>query len=153
VFSNAVSACDHWQHLQFGSVVHGDADPARALPSQGQLGAAPAPTWHQVRSAASADHSGRHVGRRAVRAPRPRTPVPTTQIAVTTAWAPVYPRLIDELITGARHITEQYASNIVEADHGCLKARLRPAQVFKRLASAGTVATGHAFVQNVRRGR
>jgi hypothetical protein len=41
----------------------------------------------------------------------------------------------------------------VEADHGCLKPRLRPAQVLKRLASAGTVATGQAFVQNLRRGR
>ncbi len=40
----------------------------------------------------------------------------------------------------------------MEADHGRLKARLRPMRRFKRLVSARTVATGHAFVENLRRG-
>ncbi len=52
----------------------------------------------------------------------------------------------------ARHVLEQYANNPVEADHGRLKARLRPMLGLKRLASARTIAAGHAFVQNLRRG-
>jgi hypothetical protein len=73
-------------------------------------------------------------------------------VQVTTDRAPVYPRVIDELVPAARHITEQYANNVVEADHGRLKARLRPMRGLKRLASARTVSAGHAFVQNLRRG-
>jgi transposase, IS6 family len=73
-------------------------------------------------------------------------------IEVTTDRAPVYPRVIDEHVPGARHVLEQYANNLVEADHGRLKARLRPMRGLKRLASARTIAAGHAFVQNLRRG-
>ena len=40
----------------------------------------------------------------------------------------------------------------VEADHGRLKARLRPMRGLKRMRSARTIAEGHAFVQNLRRG-
>jgi transposase, IS6 family len=40
----------------------------------------------------------------------------------------------------------------VEADHGRFKARLRPMRGLKTLRSLHTVATGHAFVQNLRRG-
>jgi transposase, IS6 family len=43
---------------------------------------------------------------------------------VTTDRAPAYPRVIEELIPAACHVTEQYANNAVEADHGRLKARL-----------------------------
>jgi transposase, IS6 family len=60
--------------------------------------------------------------------------------------------VIDELVPSARHVLEQYANNRVEADHGRLKARLRPMRGLKRLTSASTIAEGHAFVQNVRRG-
>jgi IS6 family transposase len=73
-------------------------------------------------------------------------------VEITTDRAPVYPRVIDELVPGARHVTEQYANNTVEADHGRLKARLRPMRGLKRARSAHTVAAGHAFVQNLRRG-
>ncbi len=52
----------------------------------------------------------------------------------------------------ACHVTEQYANNVVEADHGRLKARLRPMRGLKRLRSAQVISTGHAFVQNLRRG-
>jgi hypothetical protein len=38
------------------------------------------------------------------------------------------------------------------ADHGRLKARLRPMRGLKRIRSARTIAAGHAFVQNLRRG-
>ena len=73
-------------------------------------------------------------------------------VEVTTDRAPVYPRVIDEYAPKARHVLEQYANNVVEADHGRLKARLRPMRGLKQLSSARTVATGHAFVQNLRRG-
>ena len=52
----------------------------------------------------------------------------------------------------ACHVTEQYANNPVEADHGRLKARLRPMRGLKHLRSARVISTGHAFVQNLRRG-
>jgi transposase, IS6 family len=70
-----------------------------------------------------------------------------------TDRAPVYPRVVDEAVPTARHITERYANNVVEADHGRLKARLRPMRGLKRFASARTIVAGHAFVQNLRRGR
>jgi transposase-like protein len=50
------------------------------------------------------------------------------------------------------HVTERYANNRVEADHGRLKARLRPMRGLKRRRSARALAAGHAFVQNFRRG-
>jgi transposase, IS6 family len=73
-------------------------------------------------------------------------------VEVTTDRAPAYPQVIGEAAPAARHVTEQYANNAIEADHGRLKARLRPMRGLKRLASAATVAAGHAFVQNLRRG-
>ncbi len=73
-------------------------------------------------------------------------------VEVTTDRAAVYPRVIDEFVSTARHVTEQYANNRVEADHGRLKARLRPMRGLKQLASTRTISTGHAFVQNLRRG-
>ncbi len=42
--------------------------------------------------------------------------------------------------------------NRVEADHGRLEARLRPMRGLKTFRSARILATGHAFVQNLRRG-
>jgi transposase-like protein len=39
---------------------------------------------------------------------------------VTTDQAPAYPRVIEELIPAACHVTEQYANNPIEADHGLL---------------------------------
>ena len=71
---------------------------------------------------------------------------------VATDRAPAYPRVLDELLPAACHITEQYANNPVEADHGRLKARLRPMRGLKQLRSAHVVSTGHAFVHNLRRG-
>jgi IS6 family transposase len=58
----------------------------------------------------------------------------------------------DPLVPTAAHITEQYGNNRIEADHGRLKARLRPMCGFKRIRSAARIAAGHAFVQNLRRG-
>ena len=42
-------------------------------------------------------------------------------------------------------------TNVVEADHGRLKARLRPMRGLKTIRAARTIAAGHAFVQNLRR--
>jgi DDE domain len=71
---------------------------------------------------------------------------------VTTDRAPAYPRAVEELLPTACHITEQYANNPVEADHARLKARLRPMRGLKRLRSARVISSGHAFIQNLRRG-
>jgi transposase-like protein len=51
--------------------------------------------------------------------------------------------VIGELSPAARHITEQYANNWVEADHGRLKARLRPMRGLKRLRSTRVISAGH----------
>src|SRR5947209_11025723 len=72
--------------------------------------------------------------------------------AVTTDQAPAYPRVLDELVPAACHITEQYGHNLIEADHGRLKARLRPMRGLKQLRSTRVICAGHAFIQNVRRG-
>jgi transposase-like protein len=71
---------------------------------------------------------------------------------VTTDQAPVYPTLMEELLPTAWHHTDRYANNRVEADHGRLKARLRPMRGLKQDRSARVVIAGHAFIQNVRRG-
>jgi transposase, IS6 family len=76
----------------------------------------------------------------------------TIPVEVTTDRAPAYPRVLDELIPSALHTVEQYANNPVEADHGRLKARLRPMRGLKRHRSPRILAAGHALVQNLRRG-
>jgi transposase-like protein len=73
-------------------------------------------------------------------------------IEVTTDCAPAYPRVLDELLPTACHVTEQYTNNAIEADHGRLKSRLRPMRGLKRLRSARVISAGHAFVQNLHRG-
>jgi transposase-like protein len=71
----------------------------------------------------------------------------TIPAEVTTDRAPAYPRVLDELIPSALHTVERYANNPVEADHGRLKARLRPMRGLKRHRSARIISAGHAFVQ------
>ena len=44
------------------------------------------------------------------------------------------------------------ANNVVEGDHGRLKAILRAMRGLRGVRSAHTVAAGHAFVQNLPRG-
>jgi transposase, IS6 family len=77
-------------------------------------------------------------------APRP--------VEVTTDLAPAYLGVLDELLPSARHVIELYGNNRIEADHGRLKAWLRPMRGLKRLATVAVIALGHAFVQNLRRG-
>ena len=79
----------------------------------------------------------------------------TTKVApdeVVTDQAAAYLAVLDELVPAAWHRTDRYANNRVEADHGRLKARLRPMRGLKRDRSARVVIVGHAFIQNVRRG-
>ena len=71
---------------------------------------------------------------------------------MTTDRAPAYPRVLDEVVPEAWHVVEQYANNPIEADHGRLKARTRPMRGLKRIRCAQTIFSGHAFVQNLRRG-
>ena len=59
---------------------------------------------------------------------------------------------IEGLMPAAFHNTEQYANNRVECDHGRLKARLRPMRGLKCDRSARLVMSGHALMQNLRRG-
>jgi transposase, IS6 family len=75
-----------------------------------------------------------------------------TPVEVITDQAAGYPRVLDEVAPGAWHHTEQYANNPIEADHGRLKARLRPMRGLNRLRAATVISTGPAFVQNLRRG-
>ena len=76
----------------------------------------------------------------------------TVPAEVTTDRAPAYLRVLDELIPSALHTVDRYANNPSEADHGRLKARLRPMRGLKRPCSARILAAGHAFVQNLHRG-
>jgi transposase-like protein len=60
--------------------------------------------------------------------------------------------VLDEVVPAAWHCTGQYANNRIEADHGRLKARLRPMRGLKQDRSASVIIVGHAFVQNLCRG-
>jgi IS6 family transposase len=73
-------------------------------------------------------------------------------IEVITDQAATYPLVLEELLPATWHRTDQYANNRVECDHGRLKARLRPMRGLKQDRSVRMVISGHALVQNVRRG-
>ncbi len=75
-----------------------------------------------------------------------------TPTEVTTDRAPALARAVSELLPAALHDTTRYANNRVEADHGRLKARLRPMRELKRDRTASVAIRGHAFIQNLRRG-
>jgi IS6 family transposase len=64
---------------------------------------------------------------------------------VTTDRAHALVRVVSEPPTAALHDTTQYANNPVEADHGRLKARLRPMRGLKQDRTASVVIRGHAF--------
>jgi transposase-like protein len=69
-----------------------------------------------------------------------------------TDLAPTYRVVLEELLPTAWHRTDRYANNQIEADHGRLKARLRPMRGLRQEHSARVVIAVHAFVQNLRRG-
>jgi transposase, IS6 family len=78
--------------------------------------------------------------------------VGVTPTEVTTDRAPAYLGVLDEYVPAALRVIERYANNPIEADHGRLKAWLRPMRGLKRSRSSQTLAAGDAFVQNLRRG-
>ena len=71
---------------------------------------------------------------------------------VVTDAAPVYPRVLDELVPAAWHHVEQYESNRIEADHSHLKHRLRPMRGLRTDRTAQVIVSGLAFPQNLRCG-
>ena len=73
-----------------------------------------------------------------------------TEVITDRAWTLL--AVVDELMPDAFHNTSQYANNRIEADHGRLKARLRPMRGLKRDHTARVIVRGHAFMQNLRRG-
>jgi IS6 family transposase len=73
-------------------------------------------------------------------------------VEVVTDRAPALRAVIEGLIPAAFHNTEQYANNRIEADHGRLKARLRPMRGLKRDRTARVIMRGHMLMQNLRRG-
>ncbi|HEY5013489.1 MAG TPA: IS6 family transposase [Acidimicrobiia bacterium] len=73
-------------------------------------------------------------------------------VEVVTDRAPALREAIEELMPAAFHNTEQYANNRIEADHGRLKARLRPMRGLKHDHTARVIIRGHALMQNIRRG-
>ena len=79
-----------------------------------------------------------------------RTRISPTE--VTTDRYRVYPRVLDEVLPATFHCTEAHANNLLETDHGRLKARLRPMRGLKRHRTARVIIAGHAFIQNLRRG-
>jgi IS6 family transposase len=76
----------------------------------------------------------------------------SSPVEVTTDRYRVYPRELDELLPSAFHRTDRHANNALEANHGRLKARLRPMRGLKPDRTARVIVAGHAFVQNLRRG-
>ncbi len=76
----------------------------------------------------------------------------SSPIEVTTDHAAVYPRVLDELVPAACHVTEQYGNNPIESDHGRLKSRLGAMRGLKQLRCVRVITAGHAFIQNIRRG-
>jgi transposase, IS6 family len=75
-----------------------------------------------------------------------------TPSEVVTDAAPVYPRVLDELVPAAWHHVERSANNRIEADHSRLKHRLRPMQGLHTDRTVQVVISGRAFLQNLRRG-
>jgi transposase-like protein len=59
-----------------------------------------------------------------------------TPAEISTDQASVYPAVLEELLPAAWHRADRYANNRVEADHGRLKARLRPMRGLKQDRSA-----------------
>jgi transposase-like protein len=71
---------------------------------------------------------------------------------VVTDAAAVYPAVLDELIASPWHHVERHANNPIEADHRRLNHRLRSMRGLRTEKTAQIIITGHAFVQNLRRG-
>ena len=76
----------------------------------------------------------------------------TRPTRVTTDKAACYPPALRKVLPQAEHRTSKFLNNGLERDHGHLKQGLSPMRGFKQAASAGLIARGHAFIQNLRNG-
>jgi transposase-like protein len=83
---------------------------------------------------------------------RARKATGVVPVEVITDRAPIYLRVLDQVVPTAWHHVERYANNRVEADHAQLKRRLRPMRGIKTMTGLRVLAAGHAFIQNLRRG-
>jgi transposase-like protein len=73
-------------------------------------------------------------------------------VGVITDKAQALLAAVDDVLPDALPISDRWRNNRVEADHGRLKARLRPMRGLKCDRTAAVVIRGHAVVQNIRRG-
>jgi DDE domain len=78
--------------------------------------------------------------------------LPRPLVTASTDRAPAYAGVLDELLPAACHVTDRYGNNRVKADHGWLKARLRPVGGLKHLDTAAVIAAGRALLQDLGRG-
>ena len=84
---------------------------------------------------------------------RALTTLKVTPTEVVTDAAPVYPRVLDDLVPAAWHHVERYEINRIEADHSRLKHGVRPMRGLRTDRTASVIITGLAFMQHLRRGR
>jgi transposase-like protein len=75
-----------------------------------------------------------------------------TPSEIVTDAAPVYPRVLDELVPQAWHHVERHANKRIEPDHNQLKHRLGSMRGLRTDKTAQVIIAGHAFLQNLRRG-
>jgi len=69
---------------------------------------------------------------------------------VVTDRAPIYPRVLEKLVPAARH--GPIGSPTPRSRSISIEGWLGPMRGLKRPAAAHTMAAGHAFVENLRRG-
>ena len=79
-----------------------------------------------------------------------RTRISPTEVTNDRCW--VYPGLVDELFPAAFDRTEVHANNLLETDHGRLKARLRPMRGLKRDRTARAISPATPSSRISRRG-
>jgi hypothetical protein len=75
-----------------------------------------------------------------------------TPVAVVTDAALIYPVVLEDLVAAAWHHVQRHATNPIEADHSQLKHRLTPMRALRTDQTAAVIISGHAFMQNLRRG-
>jgi IS6 family transposase len=116
------------------------------LPCRGDRGGGPGQVIDVLVSARRDTQAAHRFFRRALQV------LKVTPAEVVTDAAPIYPAVLDELIPSAWHHVERHANNPIEADHSQLEHRLRSMRGLGSDRTAQVITTGHAFVQNLRRG-
>jgi transposase-like protein len=80
------------------------------------------------------------------------TTLKVTPSEVVSDAAPIYPRVLDELVPADWFKVERHANNGIESDHSRIRHRLRPVRGLHTDCTASVIVTGLAFLQNLRRG-